>query len=76
MNGWNRLFVVIAVCWAIVQRRFVAKAEWTKGEAISRRFDLNPIYFFPHFVSRTLPIVPPKIFSPSTGLPPEDDFGI
>ena len=30
---------------------------------------LNPIYFFPHFVSRTSPIVPPEIVSPSTGLP-------
>ena len=28
---------------------------------------LNPIYFFPHFVSRTSPIVPPEIVSP--GLP-------
>jgi hypothetical protein len=30
---------------------------------------LNPINFFPHFVSRTSPIVPPEIVSPSTGLP-------
>ena len=27
------------------------------------------VYFFPHFVSRTSPIVPPEIVSPSTGLP-------
>src|SRR5215472_3544047 len=26
-------------------------------------------YFFPHFVSRISPIVPPEIVSPSTGLP-------
>src|SRR6516164_5991977 len=26
-------------------------------------------YFFPHFLSRTSPIVPPEIVSPSTGLP-------
>ena len=31
--------------------------------------NLNPIYFFPHFVSRMSPIVPPEIVSPSTGLP-------
>jgi hypothetical protein len=30
---------------------------------------LSPIYFFPHFVSRISPIVPPEIVSPSTGLP-------
>ena len=30
---------------------------------------LSPIYLFPHFVSRTSPIVPPEIVSPSTGLP-------
>ena len=30
---------------------------------------INPIYFFPHFVSRMSPIVPPEIVSPSTGLP-------
>ena len=30
----------------------------------TRRF-----YFFPHFVSRVSPIVPPEIVSPSTGLP-------
>src|SRR4029077_1381902 len=29
----------------------------------------QPIYFFPHFVSRISPIVPPEIVSPSTGLP-------
>src|SRR6516165_1102044 len=29
----------------------------------------QPIYFFPHFVSRISPSVPPEIVSPSTGLP-------
>jgi hypothetical protein len=29
----------------------------------------RPNYFFPHFVSRTSPRVPPEIVSPSTGLP-------
>src|SRR5271157_719510 len=30
---------------------------------------VKPYYFFPHFVSRISPIVPPEIVSPSTGLP-------
>ena len=46
------------------------KAKRTGGPApVSSRVSSSAAYFFPHFVSRTSPIVPPEIVSPSTGLP-------
>jgi hypothetical protein len=54
-------------CLCINWRALARRLSRREGRDFSATPD--PIYFFPHFVSSTSPIVPPEIVSPSTGLP-------